>query len=222
MFNFRGFFVSAAILFSGIVPAFASEYEPATPATPASPNANHVFFSVSESLPMTFVVVLAGAFGSIATAPTGANLNLGVYGSYTAGYERVVKDWLAVGGEAVVLPTKMNFTDKTTHIKIGNGIGTFFMVMPTAKFYYMRREHVELYGKTAIGVITSIQDKCHTETDGDGQRYLVKDGSGLSGCNAAFQVDPIGVRVGNSNIGGFLEVGAGLRGILNLGIEVAF
>lgn len=92
--------------------------------------------------------------------------------------------------------------------------GSFFTIAPEMTVAYMdtRKDYirVRLYGALSYGV--SIMDDNITgigETDESGPKFY------------AFQVTPIGVRVGRQ-VAGFFELGFGYKGIFNGGLSFRF
>lgn len=106
-------------------------------------------------------------------------------------------------------------SDKTPSIKEKE---LNFLVLPTAEFVYLRRSFFELYGSALAGVDFTR----HYET-GLTQRgkELAQKKSKLE-TEFAYQVNPIGVRVGNSRIGGFVEAGLGYKGFVTAGLSLGF
>ena len=92
------------------------------------------------------------------------------------------------------------------------------LVLPTAEFVYFRRNLFQLYGSASAGVDFSR----HYETG------LTKRGKELAKKNSkfeaefAYQVNPLGLRVGNGRIGGFVEAGLGYKGFVTAGLSIGF
>lgn len=93
-----------------------------------------------------------------------------------------------------------------------------FLVLPTAEFVYFRRNLFQLYGSASAGVDFSR----HLETG------LTEKGKELALKNSkletflAYQVNPIGLRIGNGRIGGFVEAGLGYKGFISAGLSLSF
>ncbi len=85
-----------------------------------------------------------------------------------------------------------------------------YFVMPTASFSYYKKNHIDLYGAAGAGAIYET-----TKKD-------IKDAKTENKTIFAYQVTPIGLRVGNETIGGFLELGYGQKGLINAGISFKF
>lgn len=92
------------------------------------------------------------------------------------------------------------------------------MVLPTAEFIYFSRNLFQLYGSAAAGInLTRHNETAKTDK---GKEFVQKDSRFNQ--EFAYQVNPIGVRVGNSRIGGFVEAGLGYRGFITAGISLGF
>lgn len=93
-----------------------------------------------------------------------------------------------------------------------------FLVLPTAEFVYLRHKFFQLYGSASVGIDLSR----HYESG------LTKRGNELAqekskfDSEFAFQINPIGIRVGNNSIGGFIEAGLGYRGFITAGVSLGF
>ena len=93
-----------------------------------------------------------------------------------------------------------------------------FLVLPTAEFVYFRRSLVQLYGSASAGVDFSR----HYETGltEKGKELAQKDSKFRT--DFAYHVNPIGIRIGNSRIGGFVEAGLGYKGFVSAGLSLGF
>lgn len=92
------------------------------------------------------------------------------------------------------------------------------IVMPVAELTYYRRGCMELYGSAAVGAdFTSTREEGLTSAG----RAAAAARAHL-GTEFAFQVNPIAIRVGNEQIGGFLEAGIGTMGFLTAGASMKF
>ena len=92
------------------------------------------------------------------------------------------------------------------------------MVLPTAEFVYLKRNLFELYGAAAAGMNLTR----HTESACSEMGKAQAQSGATYGKEFAYQVNPIGVRVGNSRIGGFVEAGVGYRGFVTAGLTLGF
>ena len=93
-----------------------------------------------------------------------------------------------------------------------------FLVLPTAEFVYFRRNIFQLYGSASAGVDMSR----HYETGlTDKGKELAQKSTRIS-TEFAYQVNPIGLRVGNKRIGGFVEAGLGYKGFVTAGVSIGF
>ena len=93
-----------------------------------------------------------------------------------------------------------------------------FMILPTVEYVYLKRNLFELYGSASAGInLTRHTEKGLTEM---GQKKFQSKATFSQ--EFAYQVNPIGIRVGNSRIGGFVEAGLGYRGFVTAGLTLGF
>lgn len=84
--------------------------------------------------------------------------------------------------------------------------------MVGAEWHYFNKRLVSLYSGLEIGGFiwnTSVLNS-ENEKDRSTQGYL------------AFQINALGIRIGNQKIGGFVEIGLGNNGLVNTGLSVKF
>jgi hypothetical protein len=133
-------------------------------------------------------------------------------GMISVGYTRKVSHWLALGGDVGLTHFSSEVTlisnDGTKPNEHVDRKTTAFLIMPTGRFYYLQKRKLNLYGLVGAGAMFANK----TETSG-----AVIEKEKLSGF--AFQVNPIGVRVGE-RFGGFAELGFGMKGFATLGFSV--
>lgn len=91
------------------------------------------------------------------------------------------------------------------------------LVLPTFEYVYFKRNIIELYGSAAAGVdfVRHSESIIVPKTE-----HKASDPSFET--QFAFHVNPIGVRVGNDFIGGFVEAGLGYKGFITAGISLKF
>lgn len=93
-----------------------------------------------------------------------------------------------------------------------------FLVLPAAEFVYLRRNFFELYGSAMAGVdFTRHYETGVTER---GKEVALKDTKLQT--DFAYQINPIGARVGNGRFGGFVEAGLGYKGFVTVGLSLKF
>ncbi len=85
-----------------------------------------------------------------------------------------------------------------------------FFIMPTVSFSYYKRNVIDLYWAVSAGAIYETTKKDVKSDDPENKTII------------AYQVTPIGLRIGKGFIGGFLELGYGQKGIINTGISFKF
>ena len=139
-------------------------------------------------------------------------------GVFGLGYRYALNKRFKLGldlGFAKVTSKVTSSPDKTPSIKEKE---LNFLVLPTAEFVYLRRNLFQLYGSASAGVdFTRHYETGLTERGKD----LAQKKSKFE-TDFAYQVNPIGLRVGNNRFGGFVEAGLGYKGFVTAGISLGF
>ncbi|MBP6323703.1 MAG: hypothetical protein KA322_01595 [Chitinophagales bacterium] len=102
-----------------------------------------------------------------------------------------------------------SFTNPTSNYLRTDNI---YSIMVGAEWHYFNKRLVSLYSGLEIGGFiwnTSVLNS-ENEKDRSTQGYL------------AFQINALGIRIGNQKIGGFVEIGLGNNGLVNTGLSVKF
>ena len=126
-------------------------------------------------------------------------------GAIGIGFDYAVCKWLSVSVDFAVTSFWRDRYRGVNNSLAGADGGTAFYLLPRAKFMYMNRRYVRLYGSLGIGAALY---------DGfDKLRYSYTDSNGSvrfedNSFRACAQVSPIGVEFGNK-LFGFVELGAG-------------
>lgn len=137
-----------------------------------------------------------------------------IIGHYGLGYKYHVTSRFNTGLDVSFQSSTVNYelTHPSEETRSGKRKFNMFLIMPTAELKYLDRTKVKLYGNVAMGV----GFLSYTETvERDGTDY---DDSVAS---FAFQLNPIGIRVGQ-RIAGFAELGFGYKGFASLGVSMQF
>lgn len=95
---------------------------------------------------------------------------------------------------------------------------SFFTLMPSVKFNWLRKEKWGLYSKVAVGSTYTYFTKQDYDDNGrkTGEKDVTKD------LFFNFQASLIGVEAGNKNVRGFAEFGIGEQGIGLAGVRFKF
>lgn len=115
-------------------------------------------------------------------------------GTFSVGYRRLLNnDRWTLGGDFSYAGITEKYEDGTKNTL------SLYSVMAATEYYYKKSGIFRLYGTVGVGGSFS---------------------PGSTGL--AFQVNPIAMRIGTDRIAGFLEVGAGTKGLCNFGLEIGF
>lgn len=133
-------------------------------------------------------------------------------GTYGIDYYYQVNSWFRVGGKAVYEGYNTKVINDTTGALIEKYNISFVSVMPSVQFSYLNKGLVKLYSGADIGAsFIMIPDKKE-----DGTRY--------TSCQPifAFNIVPIGIRVGNEKVFGLVETNIGYDAFIKAGIGIRF
>ncbi len=121
-------------------------------------------------------------------------------------------DRLAVGIDLGISPEKVEYFKGKNKLNDLTENKMRYLAMPTVEFTYYQNDLVKLYGGAGAGVMVE-----HSKAKkGDANK------KGRNETQFAYQVTPIGVRVGNDLVGGFVEAGYGHKGLLTAGVTLSF
>ncbi|MBO7467187.1 MAG: hypothetical protein J6T94_05865 [Bacteroidaceae bacterium] len=124
-------------------------------------------------------------------------------------YFRSTNDWFAYGASLLLdYSTSDSYSvdkdgNKTLNGKYNLGWAS---MMPSVKFKWLRREKITLYSKLSAGP----------------GMIFSNEGSLMDKLSVSFQATPIGLAVGKGSIRGFAEIGFGMQGIVNVGVQKRF
>lgn len=91
-----------------------------------------------------------------------------------------------------------------------------FLILPTAEFTYIRRHLFQFY--SSASVVLCFARHYETEIINTGKDFAQKDSEFKT--FLSYQINPIGFRVGNRRIGGFVEVGIGYKAFITTGLSL--
>ena len=139
-------------------------------------------------------------------------------GVFGLGYRYTLTKRFKLGmdlGIAKVTSKVTSSPDKTPSVKEKE---LNLLVLPSAEFVYLRRNLFQLYGSVSAGVdFTRHYETGLTERG----KELAQEKSKFE-TSFAYQVNPIGLRVGNNRFGGFVEAGLGYKGFVTAGLSLGF
>jgi len=131
-------------------------------------------------------------------------------GGFYASYKHKIGERISIGATAL--------WDKSTSdvYGLGNFIGTsqqdFYTLAIEADFHYIQKDWFQLYSGLGAGFMY-LDEKFQTESTAPS--------SSESSTNFTFQVNLLGIRIGNS-FAFFAETGLGYKGVLNAGLSYEF
>jgi hypothetical protein len=106
---------------------------------------------------------------------------------------------------------KSTFVNSSDQSNYGKGTDQYYALMVGVNYHWLTHNILELYsGLQAGGSYISTK-----------QTYVTGDDATDNSFAFAFQVTPIGLRVGKT-FGGFAELGFGYKGLINVGIDYRF
>lgn len=161
----------------------------------------------SDATPLVIADVFTNAFVSVISGSESSNEK--AFGMLSVGYRYAVSNRFSLGADLSYANASSDMKNKSTN-QITHRKSNFYMVLPTAKYSYVKRGIIDFYGTVASGAILA---KGSDRTD---QAKIT-----TNEVIFAFQVNPLGLRIGK-DWGGFLEVGYGFKGIVALGASYRF
>ena len=164
-------------------------------------NVSYGYFTASQ-----FATVLGGVLGAAFSLGHAAPDDIRSTGSIQLEYLRKTNNWLWLGGG---LSGEKDILVMSGRDSDGNATGTpsrsdinSLNIFATAKANWLRREKLAMYTRLSAGVLTTFGD-----------------GSGLA---PSIQLSLVGIEFGSPSSRGFVEVGAGMHGIIAGGYRILF
>lgn len=177
---------------------------------------HEVRINFSDAIPLTigdaFVEGFSSGFAASITGYSKKSFNEKNSGMWGLGYKYHFNNRLNVGVDIGLLTaSKDTELSKTNDTYTVHRKTNFFLVMPTIQYSYLNKEIIQLYGNLGTGLLSySVK-----ENKDDGTNYSDNYTS------FAFQLNPIGIRVGKQ-FAGYAELGFGFKGIINVGASYKF
>lgn len=165
----------------------------------------------SDNFPITFTNLFSNALTDLFSGYSATNEK--TIGLISIGYRYSINDRLSVGSDIGYASQSSDLEYNSNGRKEigGSRKANHILVLPTAKFSYIKKGLFDFYGSASVGVIFS------QSTDNYKNSSIFKsDNTGF-----AWQLNPAGLRIGKK-IGGFIEVGAGYKGFVSLGANYKF
>jgi|GEM_PF-6662695 len=156
------------------------------------------------------LTTIAHAVGTIFIAAIDKDWDLETSGSINFGYTYNVNQRLGLGVDATYEHLKASSTLKYD----------VWSWLARARWYYMQKEKIAMYGKLGAGVIVAFfdDDKKSSSSSSSDKKNEDEDIS----TRFALQVSPFGIEVGGQTLRGFAEAGFGEQGVIQLGVRCSF
>lgn len=148
--------------------------------------------------------VLGGVFAAAFSLGNFSVENMALPGALSLEYTRYVNDTFGFGGSVTgdfMTADKYTGKDDNRHYD-GKFTFAFVSVMPHAKAYWFNNPHFGMYSKLGAGCAILLDD--------------------TPGVTFAAQLSPVCMDFGGDACRGYLELGAGMQGIVTLGIKKIF
>ena len=103
-----------------------------------------------------------------------------------------------------------------------------FLIMPSLRFSYLNRPHVTLYSGIAVGVLINRGNRYYGDLSKLSEfvpaawGFVPAELPDHTSAGSAFQLTAFGVKAGGNHWFGSLELGAGIKGFVNLGVGYEF
>lgn len=158
------------------------------------------YFTISQ-----FAVVLGGVFGAAFTLGHAAPDDILSTGSIQLEYLHKTNNWLWIGGcfsgEKDILVMTSKDSDGNVTGKSNSDLITGNLCF-TAKANWLRRQKMAMYTRLSAGIFTTFGEEANIAP--------------------SVQLSLLGLEAGGQNLRGFIELGAGMHGIVSGGLRYLF
>ncbi|KAA3437164.1 hypothetical protein [Rufibacter hautae] len=138
-----------------------------------------------------------------------------VIGPVQVSYHRALSERVSLGAVAsytsihsVTEELSQDQGGQTQTTKVGEDRPSYYTIMPTVQYHWVRSDVVKLYSGISLGLLVAQRDRRPEQSDEDQRRFISIPFGQLTVC---------GVRVGRK-VGGYLEGGLGAHGLLTGGV----
>ncbi len=154
----------------------------------------------------------AFSFGLVEAIFGNEKMETSTFGMVGLGYRYQINHRFKLGMDLGFSPAKEQVFKKASDKTASKETSiSRFLVIPTVEFSYWRNNWVNLYGSAGVGLMATRRTE---KNNNNAKPTNVKE--------FAYQINPIGVRMGNKTIGGFVEAGYGYKGLITAGISLNF
>lgn len=203
-------------------------------------NRHELRLSYSDAIPLTVANFLGTGIGDAITGTK--HINAESWGLFEVGYRYSLNKW-KIGADLGFGYISSDIVSDYHNIPVINQNDLNFLIMPSGELSYYQKRYLNLYGSASLGIMLTrtnytydanrkenITDPVTSERNKQSRSSLNNQNNNISGSDYfskfystfAFQINPIGIRVGNNRIGGFLELGVGFKGFLTAGVSIQF
>ncbi len=127
---------------------------------------------------------------------------------FSFNYHYRVNKWFWVGGLTTITGIHNTWRDRLTDERTGSGNEVFWSIMPDLRFSYLNRKHITLYSGFGVGLLLWHVKDPYADTI----NYLA----------ASYQLTLFGIKAGANHWFGNLELGAGYKGFISVGVGYEF
>ncbi len=171
----------------------------------AQPSKNEITIEYGQFTVPQFAYVFGGVFGVMFSLGHFSFENTVMSGTIACEYNRNVNDWFSYGGLG-----SFEYMTSDTYTTDGEGVKTYgdkfnlaaATVMPTAHFHWFRNPHFGMYSKIGAGVGLAFSSE--------------------TSVFPAVQLSPVCIEFGGETLRGIAELGAGMQGIIVVGLKQMF
>ncbi|TWF42951.1 hypothetical protein FHW36_102713 [Chitinophaga polysaccharea] len=147
-----------------------------------------------------FVAVLTG---------TKTTVNTRTFGVIETGYRFQLTKHIKLGADVAYQLARTEIKTQES-ADIEKYKTNYFIILPTIQFSYIKTNLLDFYGSAATGAYMSSSQRISAEKSAQRSKF-----------DFAYQVNPVGLRVGRK-LGGFVELGFGTKGFATAGISYKF
>lgn len=148
--------------------------------------------------------LIEGFSDALSSALVGDNASENTYGVFSVQYMHNINQRFGIGVAASYEYIYKDGKDSKKHSE------NYFTVMPTVRAYWFRGNSVGMYSRVAVGASLNVYNVPSASSKTEQTHTDIQ---------LAYHAAPVAVEVGNNKVSGFLELGFGYQGIVNVGVK---